>query len=333
MRAAQNHPSVVAYSMSHNATGYDEDMNPDLIDGIKRPTHGDSWSNNNAKLALAGGSHREEASIPSRIVYHHSSGNLGSMHTMNFYLNFVPIQEMSDWFEHWSTKGVKPVFTVRVRRAVLLGLDDVSRLVQGPARIGQRPGAVGVLPRRVERPVPRRPGVPDRRTGEEGPPLGGRSNSGPASSGIAGIIRMPVGSTVFDDPQTVFAQYTTDNWRAFRTWGVSANSPWEYARTFWKLRKGLDRRRKELKVDWDNLQKPGFSPDYTAPRQGSMSMDVERGGLDSDGGRAGAASATTGRCWPTSAASRAASRARTTTSAPAKRSRSNSSSSTIRGKP
>ncbi len=45
---------------------------------------------------------------------------------------------------------------------------------------------------------------------------------------------------------------------------------------FWKLREGLDRRRKDLKVDWDHLQKPGFSPDYVAPRQGWMSMDGER---------------------------------------------------------
>ena len=37
VRLAQNHPSVVAYSMSHNATGHDEDMNPDFIDGIQDP--------------------------------------------------------------------------------------------------------------------------------------------------------------------------------------------------------------------------------------------------------------------------------------------------------
>ena len=37
VRVAQNHPSVVFYSMSHNATGYAEDMNPDMIDGIARP--------------------------------------------------------------------------------------------------------------------------------------------------------------------------------------------------------------------------------------------------------------------------------------------------------
>ena len=162
-------------------------MNPDLIDGIKDPRD-DSWSRNNAKLAL-----RAEAIVkrldPGRIVYHHSSGNLGSMHTINFYLNFVPIQEMSDWFEHWATQGRQAGLPVRVRRAVHLGLDDVPRLVQGPARMGQRAGAVGVLPRRVERPVPRRPGLPDQRGGEEEPPLGGRSSSGPATSGTAGITR------------------------------------------------------------------------------------------------------------------------------------------------
>src|SRR5215472_10170659 len=32
------------------------------------------------------------------------------MHTVNFYANFVPVQEMCDWFEHWANRGVKPVF-------------------------------------------------------------------------------------------------------------------------------------------------------------------------------------------------------------------------------
>jgi beta-galactosidase len=37
VRVAQNHPSVVFYSTSHNGAGYSEDMNPDLIDGIHEP--------------------------------------------------------------------------------------------------------------------------------------------------------------------------------------------------------------------------------------------------------------------------------------------------------
>jgi len=108
VRAAQNHPSVVFYSMNHNAAGYDEDMNPDLIDGINSPR--DEKLSKKAELAL-----RTEAIVKhldqSRIIYHHSSGNLGSMHTTNFYPNFVPVQELSEWFERWATGGVKPLFT------------------------------------------------------------------------------------------------------------------------------------------------------------------------------------------------------------------------------
>src|SRR5262249_10406758 len=86
-----------------------------------------------------------------------------------------------------------------------------------------------------------------------------------------------VGSSDFDDRQEVLARYLTDNWRAFRTWGLSANSPWEYA-AFWKPRDGVDRRRKEFQVDWEELQKPGFSPDF-----------YQRRGSPGKGGRGGAA--------------------------------------------
>src|SRR5262249_31972586 len=110
VRAAQNHPAVVAYAMSHNATGYADDMNPDRIDGLRDPRE-EPWSKTNAKLAQ-----RAEAIVqrldPGRIVYHHSSGDLGSMHTCNFYVNFAPVQEMCDWFGHWGTKGAKPLFLV-----------------------------------------------------------------------------------------------------------------------------------------------------------------------------------------------------------------------------
>ena len=65
--------------MSHNATGYGEDMNPDLIDGIEDPR--DTWAGTTRSSRL-----RAEAIVkrldPGRIVYHHSSGNLGSMHTV-----------------------------------------------------------------------------------------------------------------------------------------------------------------------------------------------------------------------------------------------------------
>jgi beta-galactosidase len=108
VRVAQNHPSVIFYSTSHNGAGYSEDMNPDLIDGVHEPR--DQWSARGAQRAR-----RAESVIrkldPSRIVYHHSGGNLNAMHTINFYGNWIPPQEMDDWFEHWATTGIKPAFT------------------------------------------------------------------------------------------------------------------------------------------------------------------------------------------------------------------------------
>jgi len=64
-------------------------------------------------------------------------------------------------------------------------------------------------------------------------------------------------SQVFDDRFRVIAMYLTDNWRAFRTWGMSANSPWDYG-SYWK-QTGGERERSDLPlaIDWDHLQRPG----------------------------------------------------------------------------
>ena len=37
---------------------------------------------------------------------------MGAMYTINCYLDFVPMQERSDWFGHWATKGIKPLLLV-----------------------------------------------------------------------------------------------------------------------------------------------------------------------------------------------------------------------------
>jgi beta-galactosidase len=271
VRAAQNHPSVVAYAMSHNATGYSDDMNPDMIDGIH--ANRDTWALRNVKLAL-----RAEAIVkhldPSRIVYHHASGNLSSMHAINFYPNFVPIQELCDWFEHWATQGIKPVFlceygapftwdwtmyrgwykgqrefgSARVPWEFCLAewdaqfLGDKAFRISDPQKVDLRWEAkqfrAGNVWHRWDYPY-------------------------------------QVGSTSFDERYPVFAMYLKDNWRAFRTWGVSAISPWEFGH-FWKLREGGDKSRRQLKVDWENLQRPGFSPDYIGQQYERMDLAFER---------------------------------------------------------
>jgi hypothetical protein len=63
-----------------------------------------------------------------------------------------------------------------------------------------------------------------------------------------------------------------------RTWGVSASSPWEHGH-FWKLRDRVDKRRREFLVDWDSLQRPGFSPDYVDRPFERMDLAFERSDL------------------------------------------------------
>jgi beta-galactosidase/beta-glucuronidase len=272
VRVAQNHPSVVAYAMSHNATGYDEDMNPDLIDGIHDPRK-DKWSSNNAQLAL-----RAEAIVkrldPGRIVYHHSSGNLGSMHTCNFYVNFVPIQEMSDWFEHWATRGVKPVFLCEYGVPFSWDWAMYRGWYQGQRSFGSArvPWEFCLAEWDAQFLGDRAYQI------SEAEKKNLRWEAGQFRAGkLWQRWDYPhvLGSSVFEERQEVFARYLSDNWRAHRTWGISANSPWEHA-SFWKPRANVNRQTRELKVDWTALQKPGFSPDFVEHRPGQMSLDLER---------------------------------------------------------
>ncbi len=268
---AQNHPSVIMYSTSHNATGYSEDMNPDMIDGIHDKR--DRWAINNMKKAL-----RAESIIkqldPSRIVYHHASGNLGSMHDSNFYPNFVPIQEMSDWFGHWSAEGVKPVFMCEygapftwdwaMYRGWYKGKREFGSavvpwefcLAEWNAQFfGDRAFQISDMEKRNLR--------WESRQFRQG------------KTWHRWDYPHQLGSADFPERDPVFAMYYTDNWRAFRTWGVSADSPWEHHILF-KLRQGAERnRREEFKLDLDNLQRPGYSPDYIEQRYERMDLAYE----------------------------------------------------------
>lgn len=263
-QVAGNHPSVIAYSTSHNATGYNGDIDPDEIDGIGGVR--DSWAENNRIKAL-----RAEAIIksldPSRIVYHHSSGNLGSMHTMNFYLNFAPIQEMDDWFEHWATVGVKPAFMVEY--GVPFSWD--WSLYRGYNK-GRRSFGSAEVPWEVTMAEWNAQFLGDRAyniSEVEKQNIRWEANKFKTSAGwFRWDYPHPMGSTDpgFEDQQAVWAKYTTDNWRAFRTWGVSGISPWETVGTFWRLKPGVNHGRVELRTDWGHLQRPGYSPDYVDGR-------------------------------------------------------------------
>ena len=255
VRLAQNHPSVIFYSMSHNGTGYSEDMNPDMIDGVH--SERDQWATRNA-----GRAQRAEAIVakldPSRIVYHHASGNLGPMHVDNFYGNWIPIQEMSDWFEHWATTGIKPVFTCEYSVPFMWDWSMYRGWYKGKREFGS-----AVVPWEFSVAEWDAQFLGDQSykvTDEEKAVL--RWEAGKFREG-KGWFRwdapQSLNSQVFEDRYKVIAMYLTDNWRAFRTWGVSADSPWDYG-GYWKQPADRKRDRADLPslaVDWDHLQRPG----------------------------------------------------------------------------
>ena len=287
---ARNHPSVVAYATSHNSTGDAEDMNPDLM-GCVYQTQGQGLLNNRKKAA------RAEAIIrrldPGRIVYHHSSGGFGVIHTSNFYPNWAPVQELSDWFEHWASHGVKPVFTCEYgapfswdwtmyRGWYPEGPPKGTRAF-GSAKVpwefclaewnaqffGDRAFDISELERDCLRFEAK------------------KIRSGSLAWNRWDYPRQSLGSGVLKERHPVFAMYLTDNFRAFRTWGVSATSPWEHGLLF-NLRDGVDRNaRRELATDWERLQRPGFSPDYLEERYSRMDLAYERTDwIPTDGARA-----------------------------------------------
>ncbi len=112
LRRYQNIPGIVMLATSHNAMGYADQQNPDRIGTSASGKQGLSPYHRNR---------REQAQLaeqilsridPSRPVYHHSAGRLGSVFSINCYLNWSPIQERSDWLEKWEKQGDLPIFFV-----------------------------------------------------------------------------------------------------------------------------------------------------------------------------------------------------------------------------
>jgi len=270
VRVAQNHPSVVAYATSHNATASGEDMNPDRMGAAEIPRG--SWSANNTKLAL-----RAEAIIrrldPSRVVYHHA-GDIGSLHASNFYPNFVPIQEMSDWFGPWAAGGVKPVFLCEYGAPFSWDWAMYRGWYKGHREFG---GAT----------VPWEFCLAEWNAqflGDAAFRISEKEKANLRWEAAKFRADQPwhrwdyphrLGSRDIAERHVVLARYITDNWRAFRTWGLSANSPWEH-RLLYRLRDGVDASRKLLPVDWEHLQRPGLSPDYVEDRYERMDLAFER---------------------------------------------------------
>ncbi|MEK7475434.1 MAG: glycoside hydrolase family 2 TIM barrel-domain containing protein [Candidatus Coatesbacteria bacterium] len=257
VRVAQNHPAVVLYVMSHNGCGYEEDMNPDLM-ANENPPRGE-WGARGAAKAL-----RCEAIVraldPSRLVYHHSAGDLGSMDTVNFYGNHMPATEMAEWMEPWAARGTKPAILIEFGAPLSWDWTMYRGWYRGEREFGsgnvpwefcvaewnsQYLGDAGFAIEEVEA----------RNLVWEAEQF--RTSKGwhrwdyPAH----------VGSPRFTAWLPIFARILSTQLRGMRTSGISGYCVWDDG-LYWHARDGVDRDPRPLPVEWDRLQRPGFSPDF-----------------------------------------------------------------------
>jgi len=259
IRRVQNHPSVILYAMNHNATGYYGDQNPLKMDGTYDPDgltdsldyKGDRGRSRRRAQAQAGAD-IARAIDPSRPIYHHQSGNLGDMHTVNIYLNWAPMQERSDWLAHWATAGRKPMFFVE------WGLPHISSWssYRGPefiwrcqafqsAWVPEFAAAYGGASAYRDDPGLRQIMDYEEELWARGQPF----NWGM----LAGQVREQ------DRLHTeVMAQFAADNWRSHRAWGISAMLPWDQEHLWRRVAPTPVR---TLPDRFANLHRPGIVPD------------------------------------------------------------------------
>ena len=258
IKRARNHPCVIAWAMNHNMGGYAGDMDPLRIDGRytiecdKR--EGPAWWSFRGRANCHVGYEIARSIDSTRPIYHHESGNLDDFHTTNIYLNWAPVQERSDWLQHWSETGEKPLFFVEwgmphiaswsshrgpefIHSTPLLQsmwISEFAAAFRGDAAYeGDSPGTVAALAREEElwakgEPFP---------FWKIHPVL---DHHGHFGGNYAGVVQ----------------RYMADNWRSHRAWGITAMVPWDQG----KFHAGTGGSR-ENPAKWRGLKRPGIVPD------------------------------------------------------------------------
>ncbi len=270
---ARNHPSVVWYATSHNTLGNFLFNAPDVAGGVQDLAP-DRNRQRNVESAL-----RAESIIrgldPSRLVYHQSGGDTGVVWGQNFYLNFAPIQERCDWFEQWATRGVKPLFISEW--GAPYGINwTMFRGFWGRTRSwGNDRGAWEFCAAEWNAQF-----LGDRAFDiNDAEKTNLRFEAGKCREGQTWFRWdypfSPVGTPDLPHRQEVWAMHIQNEWRAFRTWGVSAFNNFSI-HSFWIPKNGPSVGRKDLTVDWEHLQRPGLSPDYVEWKSSRMDMELDR---------------------------------------------------------
>ncbi|MDX9980218.1 MAG: glycoside hydrolase family 2 TIM barrel-domain containing protein, partial [Lentisphaeria bacterium] len=263
VRRARNHPAVVLYAMNHNSTGYHGDQNPLKMDGIYQPEdHTDTQQNTSLpyparnRLQATIAADIAKALDPTRPVYHHQSGNLGDMHTVNIYLNWAPPQERDDWLAHWEANGRKPMFFVE------WGLPHISSWssYRGPQFIWRCLAFQSLWDAEFSAPF----------IGERAYAMGERKQQSIAHEESLwakgepfawGVLNRHLHGTE-ECHYEIMSLFAETNWRSHRAHGISAMLPWDQGGIWQRRNRGENR-----PLDWQshNLQQPGIVAAFSTP--------------------------------------------------------------------
>jgi len=253
VRRAQNHPSVIMYAQNHNLLFVRDIHNPERLPQVldddplvARRRTADIYARERILRQFD----------TTRPVYNHG-GWSRQMMTANCYLNWVPMQERAEWFWRWAEKGVRPLFLVEYGEPTSLSflalrdsssgsllhqffLPEWGSSIWGDAAFDLSDFEKKALRYEAER-------------WRKNQPF--RSWSYPDE---------PAKATTIPNLTGVQGEFIAHTWPYFRTLGLSGFNIWsEWSVCY--LRPGVSPQRVDYRVDWDNLQRPGISPDFYDP--------------------------------------------------------------------
>jgi len=247
LRTMRNHPSVITYANTHNTAGYLGAGHPQRIDGIyELPISANGQNRSRARIArkIIG---ELDATRP---AYHHESGNLDDFHTVNCYLNWSPVQERSEWLEHWATVGVKPLFFVE------WGMPHVSSWssYRGPLFIWRGTGYMSLWS--AEFAAAFRNDLAYETTPEMRKALAHEEQLWASGKPFAWVRLVEDCRAISNNYAGVQATMMDDNWRSFRGWGITAMLPWDQE-SFFDYRPSKNGKAKSR--TWKDLKRPGYA--------------------------------------------------------------------------
>jgi hypothetical protein len=257
VQCAQNHPSVVMYSQNHNSTAFGDDENPLRIPLVLDCVFGGYLSERLRQIYSRERILRQFDKV--RPQYNHS-GPSREMYTMNCYLNWTPMQERSEWFQRWSEYGARPLYLVEYGEpyeASFLNLrgpwsrvtskdffqyqyTEWGAATRGDAAFELHEFETGCL--RWEAGRFRR-----------------KEPFGIGDYPMKDSLQMNVPNL-----RGVQAEFIRETWPYIRTLGLSGFNIWRELYLCF-MPKGAVTGRTALQVDWDRLQRPGYSPDFHEP--------------------------------------------------------------------